>query len=1544
MSLTPCNFILSEGGRVLSYDEARQYLLDNPGVWKKSTIDSLIDQADRLIEENKRKRGGALQSVVSPGAAYDALLSAYRAVLLAAKAAGKVLTRAQAMLEARKQIEGKFDAADIDKAEAFLSEKMGAVPPKPPVEVKTEEAEAPEFKKSRVAQRAVEGGNEDAFTDAMEQIGYLYEVESVKKAGDAVKKLFEEFGPDEILQGIRDGRIKGAAASRAWIKVIDLVNEQFLNAQTKEEAEAALEKNLQLTKEISLMGTAAGQFIKGFQDAYLESDFKFDVASMTNALSEAAGGKLSAEMQAKIKDWAQQISDLTKRLSEVEAEKKALEERQILEAYVEERPKDNRPTAIREAAKATAARIRKLKSSRPNYLLSSNPAVVAWDTAIELVATSVEAGGKLADAVQKGLKSLKESDWYKSASKKIQAQVEADFIAQTSENATPVPEFIDGKVKVSPSTIAALVKEGYDTIDKVVDKVAEMLNNPDLTKRQIRDAITGYGKTINVTKDEIQLKIQEIKRIGQKISQIEDARKKLRPLRSGRQRAKMVEEERRLQKELNQLLKEIPPTDADLTKQLKTALDAIKSRLKNQIEDLTTQIERKERQIKVKTSVALDAEAKELKEQRDALSQALDDLVGKQGVSDEQRIQNAVQALEKSIQEYERRIAEKDFSVPGQKQGPENEQIRQLREQRDKIKAEYEALKNGPPKTPEQLRLERLQKQLDDLLAGVVKDAKDKTPDSPEVKQLKDAIAKQKQLMGLTPGKQTDAQRAYETALKAAKKKLEDLEGRIERNELEIAKAREKQFGPAIDAIRARTKDAQKVLDDLRKEAGIYEQQKLNAYKKAAEKSIEYYRDRLNKGDFSPKPKSDAAKLDAEAKELLRRKIRAKEQYMKALAEYKQEQEATWKKILSIGASSLRLLLATSEFSFITIQNGMVASGMLFRDPVRLKQAFVDMFKAIASHGYSEGLVEDIKSQDWYPEMKASGLTVIDDLTTEAQRDETANFSVAQHIWRMLEWPVRLMTFGDVPFRTKEDIAHEIYGPANPIEAFERAANAFGNSMRVAEFLRGRQILLEKGITFEDNPKAYKEMAAGINTMTARTNLGRAESIVKYLNFGLFSARNWASVLKNLPPISFFYYGSKIEGADMKTVVTPERTFKFRGKEFNIPSQVLTVPVGPSPIQKMYVQNFMSYFALTAGNIGLFAFYQAMNEPEDEEEKEKYKGPKVEFDPRSAAAFKVQLGNQFYDPWGGKQQQVVLMSRIFTDILIDQGYALEGSYKSMSTGRMSRLGENGFIPSKGELIQNMIRNKLSPAAGLGYDWAFSTLDKETGERELNGRQVDLQEQFYSSFKPIYWETIRETAEEQPALTAAFLDAMGFIGHSVNTIKPKEKTPLQKARELFRPEEASQKRAKEIFNAAVEMRDAAGMREGLEKLMAAYETPIEKYKAAKEQVEAATQEKEVMGKIGIKQSDFDEFLRVLENESVMSFGRKAVRIERMRQIAKDPAIVAELRSKLETEYQNAKTVLDMMNQMGVKSPRTGQPMEFKKPDWMKKYERIILDQR
>jgi hypothetical protein len=342
-----------------------------------------------------------------------------------------------------------------------------------------------------------------------------------------------------------------------------------------------------------------------------------------------------------------------------------------------------------------------------------------------------------------------------------------------------------------------------------------------------------------------------------------------------------------------------------------------------------------------------------------------------------------------------------------------------------------------------------------------------------------------------------------------------------------------------------------------------------------------------------------------------------------------------------------------------------------------------------------------------------------------------------------------------------------MYQKSNPLEALERASNTFSNALRVSEYLRGREMLLKKGITFDDNPVAYKELAESINTMTSRTNLGRwGEAGVQNLNLIMFSARNWASTIKNLPPVSLFYYGRKNTDAATKTITIPTRTLKVGDKTVKIPGRSFQVQKELSVPQKMYIQNFMSSVALTAAITASAVAIASLMRPDDDDEEK----PIFEMDTRSSAAGKVRFGSQYLDPWAGYAQHIVLYSRIIADILIDLGYSLDGSYKSMNTGEIKRLGETTFVPTKGELMSNMLRNKMSPGMGIGWDYLNSSIDLQTGERELNGREIDLLENYRQTFVPMYFESVKEIAEQQPMLAREFLISLGMIGMGVNTIQ------------------------------------------------------------------------------------------------------------------------------------------------------------------------------
>ena len=91
-------------------------------------------------------------------------------------------------------------------------------------------------------------------------------------------------------------------------------------------------------------------------------------------------------------------------------------------------------STIKEKSKQIADNVRKLKinSSVKEAMpkLNSRPTApfeIAWDGAVETVAKTIEAGGKVAQAIQDGIKHLQSTEWYKELSKEGKVKAEESF-------------------------------------------------------------------------------------------------------------------------------------------------------------------------------------------------------------------------------------------------------------------------------------------------------------------------------------------------------------------------------------------------------------------------------------------------------------------------------------------------------------------------------------------------------------------------------------------------------------------------------------------------------------------------------------------------------------------------------------------------------------------------------------------------------------------------------------------------------------------------------------------------------------------------------------------------------------------------------------------------------------------------------------------------------------------------------------------------------------------------------------------------------------
>lgn len=134
--------------------------------------------------------------------------------------------------------------------------------------------------------------------------------------------------------------------------------------------------------------------------------------------------------------------------------------------------------AISESTKKVADSVRKLKvhsSVRESMSkLQSSPAGVftfAWDGAIETVATTIEATGNLAQAIDNGFVSLKKSDWYKSLSdngkKMAERKFKDEFKNELNELEKQKPK--QGKLDKITQTVGQKVVDVYTNLNRAVE-------------------------------------------------------------------------------------------------------------------------------------------------------------------------------------------------------------------------------------------------------------------------------------------------------------------------------------------------------------------------------------------------------------------------------------------------------------------------------------------------------------------------------------------------------------------------------------------------------------------------------------------------------------------------------------------------------------------------------------------------------------------------------------------------------------------------------------------------------------------------------------------------------------------------------------------------------------------------------------------------------------------------------------------------------------------------------------------------------------------
>jgi hypothetical protein len=158
--------------------------------------------------------------------------------------------------------------------------------------------------------------------------------------------------------------------------------------------------------------------------------------------------------------------------------------------------------AISKKAKQTADSIRKLKinSSTKEAMskLSSRPTAVfevAWDGAIETVATTVAVTGHLAQAVHDGVEALRNSDWYRGLSKEGRAKAERMFREDINR------QF--GEEDVNNSSFKETVKASFSKLKEVTTQ--KFIDKFYILRKELEDSFDTSSDNNNFSQAEINM-------------------------------------------------------------------------------------------------------------------------------------------------------------------------------------------------------------------------------------------------------------------------------------------------------------------------------------------------------------------------------------------------------------------------------------------------------------------------------------------------------------------------------------------------------------------------------------------------------------------------------------------------------------------------------------------------------------------------------------------------------------------------------------------------------------------------------------------------------------------------------------------------------------------------------------------------------------------------------------------------------------------------------------------------------------------------------
>lgn len=487
--------------------------------------------------------------------------------------------------------------------------------------------------------RAFVGTTDERLAEALRKTGLDRDIQKVTDARARAEKFVEDVGFEAAYSAVLGRKMNDGVAAFVYANLIDRLETAKLTSMDdsgmtpQEFVEAQNELYALQTKmmnEFSAVATAYGQFINALKDIYRNSLFNYSVDKQINDYKKANFGYISPEVEEKYRKLDESVKELNVRIAETEQRAKDAEDARNLAEIAKAVAEDKLANIDLKDTNDAAAEVSKFKSRSVTFNDSSgNPISMpkgTWSRIVDAAADAVRnlkgkssltskpslSGAASNAALNAALTAIRAEPFFQAlpdADKKaVEAQIRAQF-----QGVTP------GKISIPSSLISEVVAAGVTDMNDLVTKVRVRMSSkyPNATDREIRDAISGYGRERAMTQTDIQKEVGRLRNIGRMVSRLEDIQSGITKAKTPQEKAKLTNKEEQLRLEIQDAYEEAGIGDAQ-------RLINAKGNAKKRIAELERRLDEGDFSKKDRKQVKEDDELNGLRAERQTLQNQFD--------------------------------------------------------------------------------------------------------------------------------------------------------------------------------------------------------------------------------------------------------------------------------------------------------------------------------------------------------------------------------------------------------------------------------------------------------------------------------------------------------------------------------------------------------------------------------------------------------------------------------------------------------------------------------------------------------------------------------------------------------------------------------------------------------------------------------------------------------------------------------------------------------------------------------------------------------